>query len=179
MISEQAKKGLNHIFTRAAQATLAQDPADTVAIEQLAGALLVDTPEKQIVVLTVASYVFRLMTIFHVSGDSATQNYFTRSDPERALSEVFGELGNLCCGAMNRDLGQHFLHTGMSTPYLLESACIAFLNELKPAYVAQHRIVINDSLVMHATLCLCAYAPIDFHVDTQIAAEATGELELF
>ena len=176
-ISDSAKTGIDQIFIRAARASLAQNAADTVAIEPLAMAQNVDTP--QILVLTVASYVFRLMTIFHVSSDRATQDYFTRSDPERVLSEVFGELGNLCCGAMNRDLGQHFLHTGMSTPYLLESACIAFLNELKPAYVAQHRIVINDSLVMHATLCLCAYAPIDFHVNTQIAAEATGELELF
>ena len=179
MISKQARQGVNQIFCRAARASLVLDAADTMAIEQLQGTPLIDTPEKQILVLTVASYVFRLLTIFHVDGAGATANYFTRSDPERVFGEVFGEIGNLCCGAMNRDLGKHFLHTGMSTPYLLESHCLPFLSELKPAYLAQHRIIINDSVVMHATLCLCAYAPIDFRVDSEIAAEATGELELF
>ena len=156
-----------------------RDASDTMMIERLPGTQLVETPEKQILVLTVASYVFRLLTIFHVDSDSATASYFLRADSERVFSEVFGEIGNLCCGAMNRDLGRYFPHTGMSTPYLLESRCLPFLSELKPSYVAQHRININDSLVMHATLCLCAYAPIDFRVDTEIAAEATGELELF
>ena len=179
MISEQAKNGVNLIFTRAARANLALTPSDTIAIEQLPGIQTADTAEKRILVLTVASYVFRLLTIFHINNDAATENHFTRSDPERVFGEVFRELGNLCCGAMNRDLGKHFLHTGMSTPYLLESQCLAFLNALKPAYVVQHRIVINDSVVLHATLCLCAYAPIDFRVDTQMAEEATGELELF
>ena len=179
MISEQAKQGVNQIFSRAACATLALDAADTVSIVQLPGNAIVATPEPQLLVLTVASYVFRLLTIFHVGGDRVSENYFTQSDPTRVFSEVIGEIGNLCCGAMNRDLGRHFPHTGMSTPYLLESRCLPFISELKPTYVAQHRITINDSLVMHATLCLCAYAPIDFRVDNQIAAETTGELELF
>jgi len=179
VISEDAKKGVNHLFTRAARANLTLAPSDTITIEQLPGTAIVDTPQQRILVLTVASYVFRLLTIFHVNNDAATESYFTRSDPERVFGEVFSELGNLCCGAMNRDLGKHFLHTGMSTPYLLESQCLAFLKALKPAYVVQHRIVINDSVVLHATLCLCAYAPIDFRVDSEMAEEATGELELF
>ena len=179
MISEQARQGFNQIFTRAAHASLALDAADTMTIVQLPGNAIVETPEPQLLVLTVASYVFRLLTIFHVGRDRVSENYFTRSDPARVFSEVFGEIGNLCCGAMNRELGRHFAHTGMSTPYLLESRCLPFLGELKPTYVAQHRITINDSLVMHATLCLCAYAPIDFRVDSESAGEATGELELF
>ena len=179
MISEDAKNGVNHLFTRAARANLALNAADTITIEQLPGTAIGDTPEKRILVLTVVSYVFRLLTIFHLNNDAATEDYFTRSNPERDFGEVLGELGNLCCGAMNRDLGKHFLHTGMSTPYLLESQCLAFLKALNPAYVVQHRIVINDSVVLHATLCLCAYAPIDFRCDTEMAEESTGELELF
>jgi hypothetical protein len=179
VISEQAKKGFNQIFTRAARANLTMEPADTIAIEALASGPIVETPENRIVVLTVASYRFRLLTLFHVGSDKATADYFTRSDPGRVFAEVFSEKGNLCCGAMNRDLGKHFLHTGMSTPYLLDSQCIPFLKELKPSHVAQHRIAINGSVVMHASLCLCAYAPIDFRVDTESAQEATGELELF
>jgi len=179
MISEQAIQGVEQIFTRAAAANLVMAPADSIVIERLPGTGVVKTPEKQIVVLTVASYTFRLLTIFHVDENGRSADYFTRSDPARAFREVFGEIGNLCCGAINRSLGKHFLHTGMSTPYFLESHCLAFLNELKPAHLAQYRITINDSLVMHATLCLCAYAAVDFRVETEIAAEATGELELF
>ena len=67
----------------------------------------------------------------------------------------------------------------MSTPYLLSGVCFPFLKELKPAYQAHHRIAINAAPVIDATLCLCAYAPIDFRVDAPAYAPATGELELF
>jgi hypothetical protein len=179
VISEQAKRGVSHIFTRAARASLPMDAADTIEMEALAGQTIVETPQEHIVVLTVASYYFRLLTLFHLGGDQATADYFAGASPGRGLAEAFGERGNLCCGAMNRDLGNHFLHTGMSTPYLLASRCIPFIRELRPSYTAQYRIAINGSVFMHASLCLCAYAPIDFGVDTQSAPQATGELELF
>jgi hypothetical protein len=179
MISEQAKQGVNLMFTRAAKISLAVEPSDRVDIEQLRGPQIIETPENRILVLTVASYVFRLLTIFHVNNDKTTGNYFTKRNPERTFEEAFNEIGNLCCGAMNRELGNFFLHTGMSTPYLLDSKCIPFLTELKPTYVSQHRIGINNTVVMHATLCLCAYAPIDFHVDTETVPEETGALEFF
>jgi hypothetical protein len=179
MISEQAKQGVNLIFTKAAKANLAVDSSDSIEIDLLRGTQVVETPEERIMVLTVVSYVFRLLVIFHMNRDKATEAYFTRSDPKREFDEVLGELGNLCCGAMNRELGNHFLHTGMSTPYMLESKCIPFLMELKPTYIAQHRIGINGAVFMHATLCLCAYAPIDFQVDAASTVEETGVLELF
>lgn len=177
MVSENAKTGIDQIFIRAARASLAQSAADTVAIEPLTMVQGGDTT--QILVLTVASYAFRLLTIFHFNDDGATRDYFSRGAPGRDFAEVVGEIGNLCCGAMNRELGEHFVHTGMSTPTLLSGACLPFLKELEPAHLARHRIVINDALVLHATLCLCAYAPIDFRVDAHAETEATGELELF
>lgn len=177
MISEQAKNSLDRIFIRAASANLALSPTDTVEIEPLAPAQVAKTP--QILVLTVASYVFRLLTVFHFNDGGAARDYFARSSAGRDLGEIIGELGNLCCGAMNRELGQHFVHTGMSTPTLLSGACFPFLKELKPAYQTQHRIAINAQPVIDATLCLCAYAPIDFRADAQIEAVTTGELELF
>ncbi len=177
MVSENAKDGLNRIFARAAQASLAIGDADRVTVEPLAMAQPVDTAH--ILVLTVASYVFRLLTVFHLNDDSATRDYFARGAPDRDFAEIVGEVGNLCCGAMNRELGEHFAHTGMSTPTLLGGACLRFLDELKPAHLARQRIVINDALTLHATLCLCAYAPIDFRVDAHAAAPVSGALELF
>ena len=179
MISEHARQGVDLIFTNAARTNLAMGPSDRVEISPLGGDKLIHLPEPRIAVLTVASYVFRLLTIFHINDDPITTAYFTRSGLNRSLDEAFGEIGNLCCGAMNRELGKHFLHMGMSTPSMLDGKAFAFFRELDPGYVSQHRIHINDTVSMHATLCLCVYAPIDFRVDKSAAQEATGELELF
>mgnify|MGYP001172379632 FL=1 len=179
MISEHAKHAVNAIFTKAAKANLTVNPEDSIEISQLSDTRLGDLPGKDIVVLTISSYLFRLLTIFHVNPDKATAAYFVKPDSERQFHEVFGEHGNLCVGAMNRDLGNHFLHLGMSTPYALESKCAPFISELKPAYVSHHRIGINADISLHATLCLCAYKPLDFRIDTSCQDEETGELELF
>lgn len=175
MVSENAKQALDLIFARAARATLAADPADAVAVERLPGALAAP-PERHLLVLTIASFRFRLLTVFHVDADGELARYF--ADDERAFAEAFGEVGNLCCGAMNRELGRHFVHTGMSTPYLLERACADYLHELSPAHLAQHRIRIGERLTLHATLCLSAYGDIDFCAE-DAAAEETGALEFF
>lgn len=179
MISEHAKQGLDLIFTRAARTSLAADASDSVVIEPLRGAQPMAAPQEHILVLTIASYVFRLLILFHLDKDERTQSYFTRGNPEQRLDDVIGEIGNLCCGAINRDLGQHFLHTGMSTPALLKKPCLAHLTELNPTYLSRHEIVINHSVRLQATLCFCAYAPIDFRVDARVAQDVGGELELF
>ena len=179
MISESAKNGLNVIFSRAAKATLALQPGDAVEVETLPGAPLVDKPGSRILVLTVASYAFRLLVIFHLDDDPASADYFTRSGTGPAYDEVISELGNLCCGAMNRELGNYFVHTGMSTPYVLESRCLLFLRELNPGHIARQRIRIGAQASMYATLCVCAYAALDFQVTAESHAEVTGELEFF
>jgi hypothetical protein len=179
VISEQAKHAVNYIFTKAAKANLSVTPSDTVEVVQLPDRGIADIPGKNIVVLTISSYLFRLLTIFHINDDRATESYFAKSQPERDFHEVFGEFGNLCVGAMNRDMGKHFLHLGMSTPYVLESPSLPFLSELKPAYLARHQIGINNDVSLHATLCLSAYAPIDFRVDTDVVEEETGMIEMF
>jgi hypothetical protein len=179
VVSEQAKQGVNYIFTKAVKANLSMNPSDVVDVVQLPNRCLADTPGKNIIVLTISSYLFRLLTIFHVNSDQATGNYFGKSQPERDFHEIFGEIGNLCVGAMNRDMGNHFPHLGMSTPYALESPSLPFISELKPAYVTQHIIGINNDVSLFATLCLSAYAPIDFKVDTTVVEEESGMLEMF
>jgi len=179
VISASSKEGVNFIFTNAVRAHLGVNAADCIEVEQLPEAVLIHPPENFLVVLTVASYVFRLFVVFHLNGDKQTTEYFTNSSASVSLTESFSEIGNLCCGAMNRELGKYFLHMGMSTPHQLESKSFQFLGELRPGYVSQFKIQINKSLLMHATLGLCAYAPIDFCVDKTAAPEATGELELF
>jgi hypothetical protein len=179
MLTDEAKRGVNSIFTRAVVANLGRNETDSIKVVPISESGLTELPEARIFVLTIASYLFRLMTIFHLHPGKETEDFFTRSNPRLSCNEIFYEVGNLCVGAMNRELGTHFGHIGMSTPYMLESKCLAFIKELKPSYLAQHRIEINESIAMHATLCLCAYAPIDFSVATNASVEATGALELF
>lgn len=178
-VSESARHAVDHVFAKAARANLAMDAADAIDIERLPGTSIVETPEANIFVLTISSYLFRLLTVFHVDPEGATAAYFCRGEAGQTFQEAFGEVGNLCCGAMNRELGKHFLHTGMSTPNMLGRGCVVHLNELKPDYVSRHAITINGGIVMHVTLCLCAYAPIDFRVDPAAEIEETGALELF
>ncbi len=177
MISEQARRGIDHIFIKAARTRLALGCGDTCDIEPLGG--VGEMPEKNIVVLTLSSILFRLLLIFHIDENPATRSYFVKDASDKSLAEAFSELGNLCCGAMNRDLLSHFPDMGTSTPYLLSGRCASFLGELKPGYLSHFAITINGAVELHASICLCAYAPIDFVVDMRAVEEETGVLEMF
>jgi len=155
------------------------DQADVCEIEALnenTGSMF---HEKDIVVLTISSFLFKVLTIFHIGDDEETQNYFLSKSPTKSFSEVFSEVGNLCSGAMNRELLQYFPHLGMSTPYTLSSRCFSFLSELNPEHVTRYSITINNTARLQATICMCGYAPIDFSVNTSVTADTSGELELF
>jgi len=179
MISQQARQGVEFIFMKAANACLVRNPGDSCVVTPVTGSNVDEFPERTIVVLTISSFLFRLITIFHINENPANTDYFTRGTAGKTLIEVLSEIGNLCCGAMNRDLLHHFPHLGISTPYVLDSKCMAFLSELKPGHVSSYEITINHTVQMHVSLCLCEYAPIDFAVDMTIAREETGELEMF
>ena len=90
-----------------------------------------------------------------------------------------GEVGYIFCGAINRDLSHHFPYLGMSTPNVLERQCIDYLDELDASFIRHFRVVINDGVTFHASLCVCDFADIDFQVDTTVVEESHGELELF
>ncbi|SDH72456.1 hypothetical protein [Propionivibrio dicarboxylicus] len=179
MLSDQGKKSLDLIFTRAAKTNLVRDPNHQIKIEILPEARQMEALEENLVVLTISSYTFRLIVMFHVNSSGGAATYYSRGTEFASLIEVFGEMVNQCCGGMNRDLGKHFPHMGMSTPSLLNKRCLPFLRELNPTDVSRYRISINDSFSMHVSLCFCAFAPIDFRIDEHAAEEALGELELF
>lgn len=179
MISQQAKQGIDYIFAKSARRSLVLDQGDICEIEMLNESKGDKFQEKDIVVLTISSFLFRVLTIFHIGEDEATKNYFLKKSPNKSLTEVFSEVGNLCSGAMNHELLQHFPHMGMSTPYTLSSRCLSFLSELNPGHLSRHDITINGSARLQATVCMCGYAPIDFTVDTATTVDTTGELELF
>lgn len=179
MISAQAQASIDHIFTRSVKTHLPLNGGDTCLVEQLSDNQAGEFPEKTIVILTISSFLFRLMTIFHFDENPETRDYFAGGVAEQSLEEAFAEAGNLCCGAMKREVSRYFPHTGMSTPYTLSSRCISFLDELKPGYTARYAITINGTVQIHATVCMCNYAPMNFVVDKSVAEEETGALEMF
>lgn len=179
MITGNAKDSFDRIFRKAAQARLPLDGADACEIVPLDEAGLGATKDTQVVVLTISSIVFRMLLILHFDETGDTRNYYLKEAHERLFQEVFLEICNLCCGAMNQELLRYFPDLGMSTPYVLSARCLPHLRELKPAFLSSYSVTLNGSVHLAATVCVCAHAPIDFVADTSVVEETSGELELF
>ncbi|HKR45701.1 MAG TPA: hypothetical protein VJU59_39575 [Paraburkholderia sp.] len=177
MIGTHAKDSIERIFFAAARMRLVTDAQHSCEIEPRAG----DAPQgEHLVVLTISSMQFRLLLLLHFEDDERTQRYYV-GDASRALTECFMEFGNLCCGAMNQQLVEHFPDLGMSTPYALSSGCLPYLRELKPDYVQSYALTIDHDVRLGATLCVCTQAPLDFVASTAAVEvhDSAGELELF
>ncbi len=184
MISHQAKAGFEFYVSNALKAALASSSDDRIEVVPLDDSS--EIKEQRLVILTVSSYLFRAITLMSFSLDAGTRRHLAgihRSAPE-AMSEadyldVIGEVGNIFCGTLNRDLSHHFPYLGMSTPNVLERQCIDHLDELNASYIQHFRVCVNESVTFHASLCVCDFADIDFQVDTTVTEESHGELELF
>jgi hypothetical protein len=143
--------------------------------------------EKKIVILTVSSYLFRAIVILYFKPDAVTRAYFNRSADEGAPAltddefyDRVAECGNVCCGALNRDLGPFFPHVGMSTPNIIDKDCMQYVSLLDCGLVRHYKILLDGALTMYASLCVADYGTVDFHVDpTAEVAVDTGELEFF
>lgn len=198
MITDRAKTSLDLLMQQALRGGLA-GPAGPCRVEPVA--TLEKIRQKRMVVLTVSSYQFRLLAILHFRDDAATRAFFAggasagdgageSGEPARAMDErtfldLVGERGNMICGALNRELGRHFLHVGMSTPNVIDRESMRYVSLLGCGLERHYRLALPDGLEMHASLCVTAYGQVDFHVDpppadAEAAEEAgAGELELF
>ncbi|MEM5437656.1 hypothetical protein [Paraburkholderia diazotrophica] len=179
MISQQAKESIERIFYQSARTRLPAHAGDACEITALDAHLADKALASHIVVLTISSIAFRFLLVLHFDDDQMTRDYYLRDAEDRSLAEALMEVGNLCCGAINQQLVEYFPDLGMSTPYQLNGACVPFLTELKPAYLAAFRVTIGANVQIGATLCVCASAPVDFVADVSEVEESGGELELF
>jgi CheY-specific phosphatase CheX len=182
-LSQSAQDGFDLLLEQALRGSLvpADEQAGLTVLPDLAG-----INETQMVVLTVSSYLFRVMVMFHFTADAATRAHFARLNKvaaaemsEQAFMDAIAECGNLCCGVLNRDLGNFFPHLGMSTPNVIDSRCAAYLQTLNATHVRHFAVDIPDTRRFHVSLCISAYADMDFAVSAQEIAVDTGELELF
>ena len=177
MIGPQAQDSFERIFFAAARTRLVTDPQHACEISPAPGDV---AQGEHAVVLTISSMQFRVLLLLHVKDDEPTRAYYA-CETGQALVDTFMEFGNLCCGAMNQQLVEHFPDLGMSTPYALSSGCLPYLRELKPDYVQSYALTIDHDVRLGATLCVCTQAPLDFVASTAAVEvhDSAGELELF
>jgi len=135
--------------------------------------------ESPLLLITISSFVFRLVTIFQISGSEATRQYYTGPGAAETAEETFTEVVNLCCGALSRELSAQFKHLAVSIPYRLEASTLKYLGELKAGLTTTLDITINDSARMRATLCMSANRPIELAAPAAEVSHAGGALEMF
>lgn len=180
MITHAAQDSLERIFFQAARTRLVVDPAHACEIVKAQAASEAGQHvSAEMLVLTIASIDFRVVLLLQFADDEATRGYYAAQGGQLTLRETAMEIGNLCCGAVNQQLVEHFPDLGMSTPYALSSDCIGYLDELRPGYIAAYDITIEAVARLRATLCVCATAPLDFVAQVADVHESAGELELF
>ena len=178
VLSEQTKQSIEQAFHRSLRASLTREPDDVCAIAPASGPATAGKPGEILLVVTISSFVFRLLTLFQIGADPATRAYYVGA-AQQSLDEAFREFANMCCGALNRELSEQIPHMAMSIPYTLSSQCLAFLGELRPSFQSSSTVTINDSVQLHVTLCMCCSAAVDFVVSAPAAETTSGELEMF
>jgi hypothetical protein len=185
MLSEKATKNIADAFHRAAAATLVRNPGDTCNIvtardrgSVACGVGVGGVGGAKLLMITISSFTFRLLTVFEVCEDEPTRHYYL-GGAQAVLDEAFAEVANMCCGALNRELSAQFRHMAMSIPHLLDARCTAFLQELKPRFRESYDITINAAVRLRVTLCLCCNRSIEFAGPAIEVSHAGGELELF
>ena len=181
MITEQSQQNLESAFHQAVRTNLVREPSDVCDIAPAAMGTLGEHSAEKLLLITLSTFVFRLMIIFRIAETPATLAYYTRVGTAQTLEDVFAEVANMCGGTLNRALSTSFPHVAMSTPRSVSGRCMEFLSEMKPKYVASYRITINAAIQLQATLCLCCSVPVKV-LDSTASAEAdqpVGELEMF
>jgi hypothetical protein len=184
-VSERARAGFDHFVGQSARSTLAASSAEC----SFAPADDAQPRERELVMFTVSSYLFRVLMFIHFDRNPVTRAHFAAlanvnadaMDDDRLHDEIM-ERGNLCCGSFNRDLAQFFPHIGMSTPCLLRGQSLQHVTALQPAYMRTYRCEPSPGVVMHLSLAVCAFADLDFPFEPRAAEaqeETAGELEMF
>lgn len=182
MVSDQAKAGFDFLVELAIKSSLLGDDKDAATIEKLTETSQIKS--KQMVILTVSAYAFRVMMFIHFTKDKATKGHFASLKHQTDITDdVFFdtvmEQGNLACGALNRELGNIFPHLGMSTPSVLDHASMEYVDALGAGHTAHWRVTTGSGAIFHMSLAVCEDQPIDFEVDQSACEDTSGELEFF
>jgi hypothetical protein len=184
MISQRATDSFDQMLVLGIKASMGSASSEDCVIEVLPKPQ--DIQETQVVMLTVASYVFRLLVLVYFSPDEATKAHFadiTHVDPsemnEQAFLDVIRECGNICCGTLNRELVRVFPHVGMSTPNIIERECVSYLEALQGGHLQHFRATKTTGQNFYFGICVRDFANIDFEWAPAEEVVEAGEMEFF
>ncbi len=187
-VSDRARLGLDQFVAHAVKSALAPAGAGCAVVQadDAAG----PASGREVVMLTVSSYMFRVLLFMHFDRSAAMRAHLASlgnvavetMDDERFADDLM-ERGNLCCGALNRDLSVFFPHIGMSTPCILKRSSVDHVGAVHPVLTRRYRAELGSGVEMHFTLAVCAFADLDFPYEPRAAEEVeedtAGELEMF
>lgn len=140
------------------------------------------------VVITVASYTFRILVICELGEDlDAGTLLGWQPDPGAApdllaLRDAHAEFANMLGGAIKGALLETFPHVGMSTPCVLDAMGGLQLAALTLAAQQVFTARLADGRAFRVVIGLCrdAAEPFEVQVPAEVQdAEGQGELELF
>ncbi len=141
--------------------------------------------EDKAVILTVSSYLFRLIVMIYFDEDMPTREHFSRlyrtpinEMKDKAFLDAICECANMVVGTLNRDLSGVFHSVGMSTPNIIDSHCADYLSTLNFGFSKTFSVLINGDKQFHATLGVTEFDDLDFTFEAS-CEESTGELEMF
>lgn len=184
MISTNARNGFDHLLVQSLKGAVVAPPEELVEVSLAAD--LSGVKDTKCVVITVSSYLFRLMVLIYFTPDSSAKLHFARANriaacdmSDAALIDAVSEFANMCCGALSRDLSRTFPHIGMSTPNIIDKECSSSLGRLDCGHIQHFKLVVGRDKHFFVSLCVSEYADLDFVVDTTPVEVSNGELELF
>ena len=184
MISPSACNGFDYLLKMGLKGALAPNEEDTFDFAEVPDISV--AKEKKIVILTTASYLFRVIAMIYFTPDTPTRQFLALMNnlppsgmTDNVFYDVMAERGNIFCGILNRDLAKYFPHMGMSTPNFMERQCASYIARLNGGHVRHVKVTINSDWSFYASLCVCEHADLDFVVDMLEEEASTGELEMF
>lgn len=178
LVSDLSQCHFEEAFRRAATINLVRSPEDSISFKPLKSQDASSPAASRLVIITISSFTFRLLTVFQVSDGAAMRAYYG-GGAEARIEETFAEKANLCCGALNRELSHSFPQLAMSIPYSLSGRSIQFLDVLRPQFLSRHSICIDSQIQLEATLCMCCTTVVNLGAAVKQPDEDTGALELF
>ena len=184
MISSSVSDGFDHLLVQGIKNHLVNQDSDICEI--VVQNDLTNAHQPYLAVLTISSYLFRLMVFIHFSVDDATREHLARLSKtsvndmnEQVFMDAICERANMFCGSLSHDLSRSFPHIGMSTPNIVDRQCASHLDLLNLAHIRHFKVGVNDTAFFHVTLCVSDFEKLDFVVDRSTEDVSGGELEMF
>ncbi len=184
MISNRAKNSFDQMLTLGIKSSMGGAAPESCEVEIVSN--LKEIQEANVVMLTVASFLFRLSVMIYFTSDEATQGHFARVTNvapaemnDQAFLDAIRECGNICCGTLNRELARVYPHVAMSTPNIIERECVNHLESLNGGHFQHFRATTEGGKQFYVTLCVRDYADLDFEWTMVEETTSAGEMEFF